>query len=493
MSNRTSGILLHPTSLPGKYGIGSLGIEAYNFVDWLADSGQQIWQILPLGPTDFSHSPYQCYSAFAGNADLVDLDELEKLGLLIDKIAKPEKAFPLESVDYHQVRKFREPYLDKAFNRFREIGGFGWNDYLHFWDENSWWLEDWSMFYACRKNLKGKDWSHWEASLVSLNPDALHVHYRTYRYDIEYQRFIQFMFFKQWFALKRYANEKKIQIVGDVPLYVSYDSVDVWTNQKLFQLDEQNKPIAVGGVPPDYFSETGQLWGNPLYNWQELRNQNYNWWIARLHFNLRMFDLVRVDHFRGLESYWAIPFGEKTAVKGEWLKADGEAVLSILQGQIGHLPIVAEDLGTITEEVHQLRKKFKLPGMKVLQFAFASDSTNEHLPHNYESDFIVYTGTHDNDTTTGWINKVKGEERRLLKTYLGNSTLNHWSMIRSVMGSSAQTAILPLQDILGFDSTARMNTPGTIENNWRWRLSDQVNLKESGEHLKFLTELYNRL
>ena len=493
MDNRTSGILLHPTSLPGRFGIGSLGEEARKFVDWLAESGQKIWQILPLGPTDFSHSPYQCYSAFAGNADLIDLDEMVNMGLLkSEQLLPPLKAFPLESVDYHDVRKFREPYLQKSFLRFREVGGFGWDDYLRFWDQNSWWLEAWSLFYACRKNLKGKDWSYWEESLLRHKREALNLYYRTYRDDVEYQRFLQFIFFKQWFSLKKYANSLEIKIFGDVPIYVSYDSADVWANQEIFLLDKQRKPVMVGGVPPDYFSETGQLWGNPLFDWKKLEHRHYDWWIARLHFNLNLFDLVRIDHFRGLESFWAVPYGEKTAINGEWLKANGDAVLGLLQSQIGHLPIIAEDLGSITDEVHHLRRKYHLPGMKVLQFAFASDAKNEHLPHNYETDFAAYTGTHDNDTTVSWIKKVRGEERDHLRRYFGTSQVDHWKMIRATLGSTAKMSIIPLQDILGLDSSARMNTPGTIESNWRWRLADSADLKESGEKLKALTELYNR-
>jgi len=492
MSVRSSGILLHPTSLPGRFGIGSLGEEARKFIDWLSESGQKIWQILPLGPTDLSHSPYQCYSAFAGNSDLIDLDELVELGLLQTEDLVLPKAFPLDSIDYHSIRKFREPQLHKAFLRFREIGGFGWENYLQFWSENSWWLESYSLFYACRKNIKSKDWSYWEEPLVLRTEESLNLYYRTYREDVEFQRFLQFLFFKQWFALKKYANDLKIKIFGDIPLYVSYDSSDVWTNQDIFLLDKKKKPVKVGGVPPDYFSETGQLWGNPLYDWEKLKQRNYDWWIARLHFNLHMFDLIRIDHFRGLESYWAIPYGDKTAVNGEWLKANGDAVLKLLQSQIGLLPIIAEDLGTITKEVHHLRKKYRLPGMKVLQFAFASDAENEHLPHNYELDFVAYTGTHDNDTTVNWLKTVKGEEREHLKRYFGTSTVDYWKMIRTVIGSVAQTTIIPLQDVLGLDASARTNTPGTIIGNWKWKLASLEILKEPGQKLKELTTLYGR-
>jgi 4-alpha-glucanotransferase len=492
MITRSSGILLHPTSLPGRFGIGSLGIEARKFIDWLSESGQKIWQILPLGPTNVSYSPYQCYSAFAGNSDLIDLDNLVEIGLLHKEEFLPTKVFPLESIDYTRVRKFREPHLHKAFLRFRETGGFGWDDYLRFRNENSWWLESWSLFYACRKNLQGKDWSFWEDTLVKRDEETLNLYFRTYREDVEYQQFIQFIFYKQWFSLKQYANNSGIKIFGDIPLYVSFDSSDVWTNQDIFLLDKKRKPLKVGGVPPDYFSETGQLWGNPLFNWEKLKQRDYDWWIARLHFNLRLYDLVRIDHFRGLESYWAIPYGAKTAIKGEWMKAGGDAVLEILQSQIGHLPIIAEDLGIITEEVLKLRKKYSLPGMKVLQFAFESDVENEHLPHNYELDFVAYTGTHDNDTTVNWLKTIKGKERDHLRKYFGTSGIDNWKMIRAVLGSVAQMTIIPMQDVLGLGSSARMNIPGTIVNNWKWKLSSQDILKEYSQKLKELTTLYRR-
>ena len=490
--SRSSGILLHPTSLPGKYGIGSLGNEARKFVNWLAASGQKIWQILPLGPTDFSFSPYQCYSAFAGNTDLIDLEELANINLLSDKDLHTNKKFTEENVDFQVVRKFREPLLHKAFIRFREVGGFGWENFGRFWDEHSWWLDSYSLFFACRKNLKGKDWSHWEDALVNRTDDALHNYSRKFKEDVEFQKFLQFIFFSHWFALKKYANDLGIRIFGDVPLYVSYDSVDVWTNQSLFILDKNRKPVKVGGVPPDYFSETGQLWGNPLYDWEELKKQDYGWWIARLHFNLKMYDLVRIDHFRGLESFWAVPSEEKTAINGEWLKAHGEAVLGMLKQQIGHMPIIAEDLGTITDEVHTLRKKYNLPGMKVLQFAFASDATNEHLPHNYHEDFVAYTGTHDNDTTANWLKSVKGEEKEFVKKYFGNSKVDSGKMVRIVLSSVAQMAIIPVQDVLSLGAAARMNTPGTIIGNWKWKLTSIDPLLEKSDWLKDMTEVYGR-
>ena len=492
MEPRYSGILLHPSSLPGKYGVGSLGEEARQFVRWLADSGQKIWQILPLGPTDWSNSPYQCYSAFAGNPDLIDLEDLIGSGMLKSEDVTLKKAFRDDRIDFTDVHKFREPLLLKAFLQFRHTGGFTSGDYINFWSEHSWWLESWSLFYACRKNLAGKDWSYWEESLVLREKKVLDLHYHTYIEDIEYQRFLQYIFFKQWFSLKNYANGKGVKIFGDIPLYVSYDSVDVWANQDIFLLDKKRKPTLVGGVPPDYFSETGQLWGNPLFDWEKLRQRNFDWWIARIHYNLSMFDLIRIDHFRGLESFWAIPYGEKTAIKGQWRKAQGDEILRILQSQLGHLPIIAEDLGSITEEVHDLRKKYFLPGMKVLHFAFISDAANEHLPHNYHKDFVAYTGTHDNDTTVGWLKSLKGKELIRLKNYFGGSTIDHWKMIRLAQSSVAQIAIIPMQDILGLGSSARMNIPGTTRGNWQWRLSPSINLEKESQKIRELTVIYGR-
>jgi 4-alpha-glucanotransferase len=492
MEERYSGILLHPVSLPGKYGIGSLGDEAHRFVDWLADSGQKIWQILPLGPTNWSHSPYQCYSAFAGNPDLIDLDGLIRSGWLKPEEVTLKKPFPLKKIDYNLVRKFRDPLLMKAFHRFRQNNGFNSDDYLMFWNEHSWWLESWSLFYACRKNMKGKDWSYWDEHLIRREDKALISNFNSYRDDVEFQRFLQFIFLRQWLSLKKYANDRNVKIFGDLPLYVAYDSSDVWANQDIFLLDNKRKPLLVGGVPPDYFSKTGQLWGNPIYDWDRLQQRNYDWWMARIHYNLRMFDLLRIDHFRGLESFWAVPYGEKTAVKGEWLKARGEAILRILQSQLGHLPIIAEDLGMITGEVHELRMKYHLPGMKVLQFAFTHDAANEHLPHNYHKEFVVYTGTHDNDTTIGWLKTLNRKEASQLKHYLGAGNVDHWKMIRSALCSVAQIAIIPMQDILGLDSSARMNTPGTIRGNWQWRLSSPGSWEKEGQKLRDLTLIYGR-
>lgn len=492
-NQRLSGVLLHPSSLPGKFGIGSLGAEAFRFIDWLSEAGQRVWQMLPLGPTDWSHSPYQAYSAFAGNPDLIDLELLVTQSLLPPKsILNPPK-FPTGKILYKTVIPWREKLLMSAYLQFRTGGGFQSADYIRFWDQHWWWLESWSLFDACRKKLPGADWSTWAVPLQLRDEPALLAHYTQYQEEVHYSRFLQYIFFGQWFALKSYANGKGISIFGDIPLYVSYNSSDVWSNQSLFLLDEERQPTLVGGVPPDYFSETGQLWGNPLFDWDRMKQQGYEWWMARMHFNLRLYDLVRIDHFRGLESFWAIPAGEKTAVNGSWMKANGDEMLQLLQNQIGSLPIVAEDLGLITPEVDQLRKKFNLPGMKVLQFAFSDEADNTHLPHNHAMDFVAYSGTHDNDTSIGWLNSLKKEEKLKVQEYLAQELPDAWHLIREAEASVAQLAILPMQDLLGLPSSARMNKPGTIKNNWIWRMETDLPDKQVAARLRRLTELYGRL
>ena len=491
-NERASGVLLHPSSLPGKYGIGSLGQEAYHFIDWLVGSGQKIWQILPLGPTDWSHSPYQSYSAFAGNPDLIDLEFLVRDGILsAEAIANPP-LFPTGMIHFKTVSVYRQRILNLAFEQFSTSGGFQSSGYQWFWDRHWWWLDSWSLFDACHKEFQGKDWSKWEESLQRREEKALVSYSALCTNKVLYSRFLQYLFYEQWFSLKKYANEKGISIFGDLPLYVAYNSSDVWSNQSLFLLDENRQPTHVGGVPPDYFSETGQLWGNPLYDWEEMRLHDFDWWMARLHFNLRLFDLVRIDHFRGLESFWAVPAGEKTAIKGSWLKARGDEMLQLLQRQIGDLPIVAEDLGLITPEVDLLRKKFNLPGMKVLQFAFSSEADNVHLPHNYSADFVAYTGTHDNNTSAGWLQSLKKEERNKVKQYLGNEKSDSWQLIRKVEESVAQMAIIPMQDILSLASPARMNKPGTTKGNWIWRMEPNQLLPELGDKLGAITRLFGR-
>lgn len=492
-NKRLSGVLLHPSSLPGKYGIGSLGAEAFRFVDWLCSSGQKIWQMLPLGPTDWSHSPYQSYSAFAGNPDLIDLDILVNDGLLAPDQLKVSKKFTVDKINFKTVHSFRQKILNVSFQKFITLNGFETDDYRHFWDQNWWWLESWSLFDACRTHLPGANWSEWDEPLKLREESALLSHYNLYKETVNYSRFLQYLFFKQWFALKSYANQKGVSIFGDIPLYVSFNSSDVWSNQNQFLLDKKQQPTLVGGVPPDYFSITGQLWGNPLFDWKKMKHHGYDWWMARLHFNLRLFDFVRIDHFRGLESFWAIPAADKTAIHGTWMKANGDDMLHLLHQQIGSLPIVAEDLGLITEEVDQLRKKYKLPGMKVLQFAFSDKAENTHLPHNYAKDFVAYTGTHDNNTTIGWLQSLQAEELQHVKSYLGTETPDNWHLIRKAEESVAQWSIIPMQDIMGLDESARMNTPGTIKGNWLWRMDPALLQPAHGSRLLELTTIYGRI
>lgn len=494
MVKRNSGILLHVTSLPGPEGIGTLGKEAFRFVDFLEQTGQKLWQILPLGPVGYGNSPYQCYSAFAGNPLLIDLDLVSECGLLSKKNLENRPRFSSKQVDFQKVEEWKYPLLKQAFENFQskkdEALEF---EYHHFLKEHTWWLHDYALFMSARNHFNNLHWSDWEHDLKFRKKKALQKYNELLSEEIEFRKFKQFLFFKQWFGLRDYARSKKVQIFGDMPLYVSGDSVDVWTNTDIFMLDENFKPTHVGGVPPDYFSETGQLWGNPLFDWGRLEEREFDWWLARLHFNLNLFDNVRIDHFRGLESFWSVPADESTAIKGEWLPAKGYLLLKKFKEQVDYLPLIAEDLGVITPEVEQLRSDFRLPGMKVLQFGFSSDATNQHLPHNYQPRFVAYTGTHDNDTTLGWLHSLKGNERKLVRRYLGRPGKRALKKgIEWIWSSAAQSAVMPMQDLLGLGRRARLNTPGVANGNWRWRFSwRQVRMK----HKTFLAEItrkYNR-
>lgn len=495
MSDRKSGILLHITSLPGAEGIGTLGKEALRFVDFLKETGQKLWQILPLGPVGFGNSPYQCYSAFAGNPMLIDLKMLVEAKLLSEDDLSDIPTFRKTIVDFDQIEEWKYPLLRKAFNCFQHdyFDAFK-NEYYHFLTEHGWWLNDHALFMSAKQHF-GDDviWSDWENELKFRHEPTLQKMRTELAHQIDFNKFLQFLFFTQWHRLKRYANEKQIQIVGDVPLYVSGDSSDVWTNTDIFLLDEDLKPTEVGGVPPDYFSETGQLWGNPVFDWARLKERNYDWWMARLHFNLNMFDVVRIDHFRGLESYWSVPATEETAINGKWVPAHGYEMLSLIKSQLGYLPFIAEDLGIITPEVDRLREDFDLPGMKVLQFAFTTDAANKDLPHNYASNFVVYTGTHDNDTTLGWLQAVEKEEKETVGIYVkGQDEKALAEVVEMAMASVAGTAIIPMQDVLELDTKARMNTPGTATGNWHWRFDWKQLKVVQKEFLKGLTEKYNR-
>lgn len=490
---RNSGVLVHISSLPGKFGIGTMGAEARKLVDLLVENNQQNWQILPLGPTGYGNSPYQCYSAFAGNPLLIDFECLLDDGLLVEDDLAIHPSFPEKRVDYDAVHLFSDEILHRAFTRFKEQFELFRDEYHRFLSEHSWWLDDYALFRALKKRNESLCWAEWETGLRKREGHELDVAFHQCDGEVQFHRFVQFLFFKQWFTLKMYANERGIQIIGDTPLYVSFDSSDVWANQDIFLLDEEGLPSLVGGVPPDYFSETGQLWGNPVFNWPRLKERKYDWWVARVHFNLRMFDLVRIDHFRGLESFWAIPADETTAVNGTWLPSEGYELLSLLQSQLGQLPVIAEDLGEITPEVRQLRDAFGLPGMKVLQFAFASDETNEHLPHNTSPGFIIYTGTHDNNTSLGWHHSATRSERKMLAQYIGNPRHNFVrDFMEQAWASSARTAIVPMQDVLELGEEARMNVPGIASGNWEWRFSWKQVKPRQLSFLKTITRRYNR-
>lgn len=495
MRNRKSGILLHITSLPGDEGIGTLGKEAYRFIDFLKDCGQKLWQILPLGPVGYGNSPYQCYSAFAGNPLLVDLELLAEDKLLSEEDLATRPRFKRKLVDFAKVEQWKYPVLKKSFTNFTgEVFEFFKAEYYNFLDEHGWWLNDYALFMAAKQHFGDNViWSDWNHDLKFRHQNALHKLGEELAAEVDYQKFLQFMFFRQWHRLKKYANQNSIDIVGDVPLYVSGDSSDVWTNTDVFLLDENLKPTEVGGVPPDYFSETGQLWGNPVFNWNRLKERKYDWWMARLHFNLNMFNQIRIDHFRGLESFWSVPAGEKTAINGKWVPAYGYEMLSLIKSQIGKLPFIAEDLGIITPEVNQLRENFDLPGMKVLQFAFTTDAANKDLPHNYATNCVVYTGTHDNDTTLGWLQAVTDGEKDLVGSYVSGKDKDALgNVVEMALASVAEIAIVPMQDILELDTRSRMNTPGTATGNWGWRFDWKQLKVAQKKRLMKLAKKYNR-
>jgi 4-alpha-glucanotransferase len=470
-----------------------MGHDARLFVDFLAETRQKLWQILPFGPTGLGNSPYQCYSAFAGNSILIDLGELVNEQLLSSEDLKNTPSFSEIRVEYDRVSEYKLDRIRLAFQNFQDKFELFRNDYTDFLTAHSWWLDDYALFRAIKESDRQKMWNEWEPELKHRNEHKLQEYRQHLNKETDFHRFLQFLFFRQWSALKKYVNEKNIRIIGDIPLYVSTDSSDVWANQDIFLLDSDGKPTLVGGVPPDYFSKTGQLWGNPVFNWQRLKERNYDWWIARVHFNLRLFDLVRIDHFRGLESFWAVPAAEKTAVNGNWLPADGYELLSILKKQLGELPVIAEDLGLITPEVEKLRDNFNLPGMKILQFAFSSDETNKDLPHNTVPNSVGYTGTHDNDTSLGWFRHATKPEKQQLKQYMKFPWFRFpRRFVEMAWASTARQAIIPMQDLLQLGSHARMNIPGIATDNWEWRFRWKMLKQKHRNFLRDITKRYNR-
>jgi 4-alpha-glucanotransferase len=493
-NKRSSGILLHITSLPGKYGIGSLGQEAFNFVDFLVISGQKMWQILPLGHTGYGDSPYQCYSAFAGNPLLINLEKLVVDGLLEKKDLPDHIYYDDDQVDYGKVMDSKNPILRKVYNKHKENPDRLRNTWLNsFCQKNKKWLDDYAFFMALKVHFKGVAWTKWADDIKMRRHDAVNYYKDLLHDEIDYFRFIQFIFYTQWYELKSYANLNDIQIIGDIPLYVSFDSSDAWANPEIFEFDEHMNPKGVAGVPPDYFSDTGQLWGNPLYNWSYLQSTGFEWWIDRVEANFKLFDAVRIDHFRGLAAYWAVRYGEETAINGEWIKAPGEELLQTIQNKLGDLFIIAEDLGLITKDVIELREKFNLPGMKILQFAFDSGEENDFLPHTYNKNCIVYTGTHDNDTTLGQYKSSKGLDKEFMHEYFHVDRNDPvWSFIKLAWSTVADVAIAPLQDILRLDTEARMNFPGKPSGYWRWRFAKSMLTEKHADELLRLTRLYGR-
>jgi 4-alpha-glucanotransferase len=491
---RCSGILLHPTSLHGPYGIGDLGAGAYRFVDWLEANGQTIWQVLPLGPTSYGDSPYQTLSAFAGNTNLISLDRLVEDGLLTKDDLADAPPFPANSVDYGWIGLFHNQKLASAWRTFssgedRSLQ----REFERFVDENRFWLEDFALFAALKRQHRLRPWVEWESEFRRRDPSALVHASANFSQQVNAERFRQWLFNRQWKALKHYANAKGIRLFGDLPIFVAHDSADVWTHQREYELDAMGNPTVVAGVPPDYFSPTGQRWGNPLYRWDVMRDEGYRWWIERIKTSLQLVDYLRIDHFRGFEAYWQIPASEPTAVKGKWRQGPGAAFFRALEEALGELPIIAEDLGVITEPVEKLRDQFGLPGMKVLQFAF-SDPTNPFLPHNHPVNCIVYMGTHDNNTTRGWWeNELDDGRRAFARDYLGHEIHDIvWTMARLGMRSSGVVFIMTMQDVLGRGAEARMNTPGKASGNWTWRFSEADLLHPGKDALLHVTRLFQR-
>jgi 4-alpha-glucanotransferase len=501
---RASGILLHPTCLPSRFGIGDLGKSAYEFVDFLERSGQRLWQILPLGPTGYEHSPYTMnFSAFAGNPLMISLERLAE-----EKLLNSEELTPLplsaevasNRVDFDRVIPHKTKFLKLAYNRFQQsLTGKQNSEFEQFCQEQSSWLDDYVLFMALLEANQGKAWNYWDKAIATREPSALKAQSEALHDSIAFHKFLQFKFFEQWRNLRAYANEKNIQIIGDISIYVCHNSADVWANPEIFKLNPDTFESAyIAGVPPDYFSATGQLWGNPVYNWEQSQATNHRWWIQRFKATLQYVDLVRVDHFRGFEAYWQVPAGEETAMNGEWIKGPDAEFFETLGNSLGSLPIMAEDLGIITPEVEELRDRFEFPGMRILMFAFGDNSANPYLPHNYINNCVVYTGTHDNDTTLGWWQKASAKEKQFVAQYLGyrdeaDIKEINWEFIRLALASVANQAIIPLQDILGLDNRARMNDPSINAGNWRWCYeSSEMITQELCDRLLALTQLYNR-
>ena len=495
---REAGILLPIFSLPSKYGIGCFSKEAYDFVDWLKDAGQTYWQILPLCQTSYGDSPYQSFSTFAGNPYFISLEDLIEEGVLTrEECDAIDYGGEEDDIDYEIMYNVRYPLLRKAYERSDVMHN---EAYLKFVQENDWWLSDYALFMAVKNFFDGACWNEWPQDIRLRWGFAMDYYRRELYYDIEFQKYLQYKFFEQWWKLKAYANSKGIKIIGDIPIYVAMDSADAWANPELFQLDEENVPVAVAGCPPDGFSADGQLWGNPLYRWDYHRSTGYSWWLSRLWYCFRLYDVTRIDHFRGFDEYFAIPYGDKNALGGHWEKGPGIELFRCIEQNLGWHEIIAEDLGYVTDSVRNLVRECGFPGMKVLEFAFDSrdsGSANDYLPHNYSENSVVYTGTHDNETITGWFDSIKDEERTMARAYLSDTRTGkknlHKQFINLIMRSASRMCIIPIQDYLGYDNRCRINTPSTIGTNWRWRMKQGVLTEELQKEILFTTKLYGRM
>jgi 4-alpha-glucanotransferase len=503
--DRSSGILLHPTSLPGRFGIGDLGGEAYKFVDFLVASGQSLWQVMPLGPTGYGDSPYSSFSAFAGNTNLISPERLVDDGLLSKSDLASFPALSEDRVQYGEVIKRKGALLEKAYENFKRSTNNNhreqFNGFLHYAES---WLDDYALFSALKDSRAGAAWNTWEPKFARRNQKALREASERLNDRIDAHKFFQYLFFKQWLELKLYSKEQGIKIIGDMPIFVAHNSADVWASPDLFKLKEDGSPEVVAGVPPDHFSKTGQLWGNPLYDWDRMRARKFEWWIERMRSALRLVDIVRIDHFRGFAACWEVPAEDETAENGKWVDVPGRDLFAALKKRLGEMPVIAEDLGTITPDVHALRDDLGFPGMRVLQFAFGGDPRDTHLPHNYVHNTVVYTGTHDNDTVVGWFDTEAGEgstqnaeqierERELCLKYLNTDGEQiNWDFIRAAFASVAEIAIIQLQDLLGLGSSARMNIPASEEGNWGWRFKPGALTDDLSVRLKDMTRLYGR-
>ncbi len=490
---RASGILLHPTALPSSFKVGDLGKEARLFIDFLTRAGQSVWQILPLGPTGYGHSPYNALSAFAGNPVLIDLQQLVDCGDL-DPTRLDTAIEQSTEVDFSQTHSVKDAVLLDAgqqfFRQATETRKAAFDNFCH---EESDWLEDFSLFMALRELFDQQAWVEWPEALRTRQPQALQHWQKKLAESCLLHKYQQFIFAEQWHGLKRYANQNGIRIFGDIPIFVAYDSADVWANQQLFQLDDQGRATVIAGVPPDYFSATGQRWGNPLYRWDRLAEEDYHWWLRRFESQLQSSDMVRIDHFRGFQACWSIPAAEETAINGRWEEVPGRALFEKLVAQRTDLPIIAEDLGVITPEVEKLRDDFGFPGMKILHFAFDSGPDNPYLPENHTANSVVYTGTHDNDTSLGWWQGLNKEQKDRVRDYLGTRRPEMpWELIRLAMASVADLSIIPCQDLLSLGKEARFNTPGSATGNWEWQMTSGELTDELAERLRKLTEKYHR-